>query len=312
MSDSILTEGTQPASEPVQQVSTTEVSSPVESNSWLSSIPEDLKADPSLSTFKDVGSLAKSYVEARRMLGSSIRIPHAESSEDVVKDFYSKITQVPGVVKLPSSDSPEEMQAFYKQLGRPDKPEEYQVEIPETYPVDADTYSQFTHLAHNLGLTNKQMQELIKYETERYSQGEEYARENLAQSKENCIAHLKQRWGEDFDNRLSGAKAAMKHYEQVYGKEMVEHLNASGAGSNPMFIEMLSDMYATSIAPREGNSTEFKSDYIKYNETPIQAQSKIEEIRSGRHVLSKDWLAGKPAALEEMKRLYGVAYGDYE
>ena len=44
---------------------------------WKQSIPEDIRADKSLESIKDVGSLAKSYIHAQKLVGSDkIPIPN--------------------------------------------------------------------------------------------------------------------------------------------------------------------------------------------------------------------------------------------
>ena len=49
-------------------------------------LPDDLKTDQTLSRFKDVGSLAKSYVELRKTVGDGdmVRVPKAEDRKSVV------------------------------------------------------------------------------------------------------------------------------------------------------------------------------------------------------------------------------------
>lgn len=39
-----------------------------DAKSWLESLPEDVRSDPSLKVFKDVSGLAKSYVNAQKMI----------------------------------------------------------------------------------------------------------------------------------------------------------------------------------------------------------------------------------------------------
>jgi hypothetical protein len=52
----------------------------------VSQLPEDVRSDPALSSFNDLGSLAKSYVETKSLVGSSIRLPGKDSKpEDIDK-----------------------------------------------------------------------------------------------------------------------------------------------------------------------------------------------------------------------------------
>ena len=47
---------------------------------------DDLKENATLQKFKDVGSLSSSYLSMQEMLGSRVKMPSEESSEDEVND----------------------------------------------------------------------------------------------------------------------------------------------------------------------------------------------------------------------------------
>ena len=71
--------------EDLNNAQTSEPVSTPEPVDFRSSLPEDLREEASLADIKDVGSLAKSYVNAQRMLGSSIRIPGQDAGEEQMK-----------------------------------------------------------------------------------------------------------------------------------------------------------------------------------------------------------------------------------
>ena len=74
--------------------STTDAKAPAD---WRSGLPDDVRNDPSLSDIKDVGSMAKSYINGQKLIGKNrIALP-AEGATD------------------------EEMSMFHSQLGRPEK-----------------------------------------------------------------------------------------------------------------------------------------------------------------------------------------------
>lgn len=88
---------------------------------------------------KDVGSLAKKAREQERLLGSSIRVPGKDATD-------------------------EEKQAFLNKLGRPEKPDAYEFAVPENLPedlpYDGERATAFKSKAHELGLTTAQAKEL--------------------------------------------------------------------------------------------------------------------------------------------------------
>jgi len=67
--------------------------------------------------------------------------------------------------KLPEKDAkPEELDQFYNQLGRPEKPEGYDFKlddkIPDSFPYEEKTASEFKSIAHEARLTADQAQKL--------------------------------------------------------------------------------------------------------------------------------------------------------
>ena len=60
-------------------------------NDFLSTIPEELRDHPSLSPIKDVENLARSYVNAQRLIGADkIPMPVNPTEEDLDR-IYSKL-----------------------------------------------------------------------------------------------------------------------------------------------------------------------------------------------------------------------------
>lgn len=127
--------------------------------SWRDSLPDDLKNHQSLSTTKDVASLAKQFVDQQAYLGNAVRIPSAEASAEDRKAFHDKIiAKVPGLMIRPDTAKPEDMEAFHRMVGRPDKPEEYEL-------VEGLTENDYTKLlrtaAHKQGLNKTQFKEMV-------------------------------------------------------------------------------------------------------------------------------------------------------
>ena len=63
-----------------------------EPKSFVSSLPEDLRTEPSLQNIQDVNQLAKGYVSAQRMVGADkMAIPTKNSTPDDWKEVYTKL-----------------------------------------------------------------------------------------------------------------------------------------------------------------------------------------------------------------------------
>ena len=105
--------------------STTDAQAPAD---WRSGLPEEVRNDPSLSDIKDVGSMAKSYINGQKLIGKNrIALP-VEGATD------------------------EEISMFHSQLGRPEKADGYQFgdrpSLPEGMQYDEAFETQFKDLSY--------------------------------------------------------------------------------------------------------------------------------------------------------------------
>lgn len=161
---------------------------------WRATLPDDLKADPSLKDFKDVGSLATSYVADKKKLGEALRSTG---------------------LKAPADDAPdEEWGAYYAKLGRPETPDKYGFPVP-TLPegmgeVDPDGVAQFRKEAHAAGLTDRQAGRLMSWYATYHVSGVDKLTEHTAAERKTAVAALKTEWGAAYDRNVSLARQATK------------------------------------------------------------------------------------------------------
>ncbi len=106
---------------------------------WKAGLSEELQRDPSIAHIPDVETMAKSYVNAQRMVGADkIAIPGNHGTD-------------------------EEWDQVYTKLGRPDAPEGYELEmnnVPDGMDANPELVGWFQNTAHKVGLTPKQAQTL--------------------------------------------------------------------------------------------------------------------------------------------------------
>ena len=99
---------------------------------WRQALPEDIRNERSLDSIKTFGTLAKSFVSAQKMIGANkVAIPGENATAD-------------------------EINAFHKALGRPDKMEDYSldgIELPEGITLDDNITKQFREFAFNHGMS---------------------------------------------------------------------------------------------------------------------------------------------------------------
>lgn len=166
-----------------------------------------------LARFKDPKSVAKSYLELERRLGSSISVPGENAK-------------------------PEEIRAFYSKLGVPEKPEGYELKTPSeadgwSKTVEAQARERFL----KAGLTPRQAQEMIDLHVEFVEQGAQSLNEGAKQAE----AQLKSEWGSGFKKNFGFFEQGILHY---FGPEAFELLKRSPLGNSVPFIKGLALMGA--------------------------------------------------------------------
>jgi hypothetical protein len=179
--------------------------------SWRDTLPDDLKADKSLETFKDVPSLAKSYVETKKLVGAKQGLT------------------VPG-----KDATPEQRAEFYKALGVPDKPELY--EVPK-HPVMAhpewnpEAQAAFLKGAHEQGYTPGQVQYAMKFYGDFIAQGLK-SNETMAQE---ARGELRGEWGVNYDTYIGAANNGMTRIAQALKVDKADLFEAT-KGSDPALV----------------------------------------------------------------------------
>jgi len=246
-----------------------------ENQNWRDSLPEELKNDPTLQSYKDVESLAKTVVHQQKMIGSRIPIPKTE----------------------------EEKTELYGKLGRPEEPGKYEVAVPEDYQqfFREESMNEFRNVAHKIGLNNEQVQALMDFQINEINHEMQGADTQLNSQREEIEQNLKQEWGYDYDKNVKAAQRAV----QVYGDVEVQELLNGELGNNPALIKMFARLgkeVTEDMAQNTQNNT--------LSVSPLDAKQEIANIMNnpkhpyfdGSHREHKD-------AVEKMRQLHEKAFG---
>lgn len=230
-----------------------------------------LHGEKSLQNIKDVNALAKGYVEAQKMVGGSIRMPKPEASK-------------------------EEWDAFHEKMGRPKKPEDYQIKRPAMHPhasYDEGMEAEFKQVAHKIGLTPRQAQELIDWQAGTVNQRTEGSIQKLDQT----VQELRKEWGSNFERNVTLSRRAVQDFA---GPEVAKILDSTGLGNHPAVIRFFSEL--GSILAEDG--------IIEGNVAgvmgPEEAQKKIAEIMNNPEDLYHAKHAQKPGHAERVKEIEGL------
>lgn len=244
---------------------------------WRASLPEELRSEESIKNFKDVADLTKGFVETKKMVGNAIRIPKADAK-------------------------PEEFDAFYARLGRPETPDKYEFtrpQVPENVKYDEEMETAFKGMAHKAGLSPRQAQALL----EGYNEMQVKRLSGYTGQMEQGIAALKKEWGANYEKQIGLASRVVK---EVGGEEMINLLNETGLGNHPTLVKFFAKLGAESADPGfiigEDHHDAASQDAIKL---------KINEIMNDPKHPYNDSHAGyevRQAALNQVGALYKQLY----
>ena len=144
MSNEQITQETVPVEQATTETAqpTTPVATPAAqpTSSWKDSISEEYRKDPNIEKFTEADALAKSYINAVKMIGQDkIVIPTKNSSQEAWDEAYAK-------------------------LGRPESADKYTLDAKsEVVNFDDNAIKSFAEQSHKLGLNNKQAQGILEF-----------------------------------------------------------------------------------------------------------------------------------------------------
>lgn len=276
MSESLLggNSSSQPAQSaaPIAEQTAQPAVSVVIPENWKEALPEDLKADPSLSSIMDIQSLAKSYVHGQKMIGrDKIVIPDKFATEE----DWSKV---------------------YQKLGVPESVDKYEFKVPEG--MDDDFIKGFKELAVKNGILPKQADKLFEFYN---SHVDKVISTNEAESKrifEESVNGLKKEWGQGYERKLQAASGL---FNQIADEESKKVFNESGLGNNPVVIKMFAKLAEQMGEDKFVNANNLGSLGL----TPSEAQAKINEIYGNKdHPYYNKSHPSHRDALNEMTKLF--------
>ena len=216
MSNEQITQNDVPVEETTQ--TTTDTPQTIEqpstvAKSWKETISEEFRNDPNISKFTEIDALAKSYINATRMIGQDkVAVPNENSTDDQWNEVYGK-------------------------LGRPESADKYQLEVQsETAPLDESAIKQFAENAHQLGLNNKQAQGILEFYKNSMEGSVQQARVDTETAQANAEQELRKEWGRSYDENIkkAGAIAKANMSEDILNMELKD---GTRIGDHPSVIK---------------------------------------------------------------------------
>ena len=243
---------------------------------WRDSLPADIKDEPSLKTFNDIGVFAKSFIHAQKQIGvDKVPIPNKHFTEEDWSNFYEKI-------------------------GVPKDAKYYQLDVDKTT-MNETLLNAFKETSIKEKLFPKQSQALLKSTMDSLTQIATQAREKQKTESESRMNDLKKEWGQAFDQNTQFAHLAFKKFGD---ESLKSFLDESGFGNDPRVIKMFSKV---GEILREGTIREGKitNDIL----VPAEALKKANTIAmDSKHPYNDKKHPNHKAAIEEVEGLYKMAF----
>ena len=191
------------------------------SEGWMekSGVSEDMWNNPTLTSTKNVASMASQLINAQKMIGKQ-----------------------PNMAVLPSDQSTQvEWDEFHKACGRPDTPDEYTITHHEDVgESNMEMEAAFKNLAHSEGLRPETVQKLMELDDSRIMGMRQAMQEAEIQKTEDCTAVLQKQWGNAYDERLHLANRMIEENTTDETKDML----LGKIGSDPIVADFLANMAA--------------------------------------------------------------------
>jgi hypothetical protein len=271
----------QPEAAPMMETPS-EVASGGSGNEFLNMIPEELRQHPSISPIKDVENLARSYVNAQRLIGAD-------------------------KIALPVNPTDEDLDRIYDRLGRPESPSEYGISVDGNV-ITEELAADYADIAHKLRLTPDQAKGVLDYYKSTVEQSGAASLEAAEVAKEQTVESLRSEWGRAFDQKV---EAAAQVAQEFGNPDMFNITLADGSklGDNAEFIKAFAKIadFRQTVTSEDTVAEMSQSNVM----TPASAQAEIDAIMGDKtHVYwDRKNPVGRQKAVERMQHLMEQLHG---
>ncbi len=181
---------------------------------WYEALPEDIKGNATLTRYTSLEDAARGLIHANGRL----RVP------------AERLLEVPD-----KPDDAEAMGSFWNKVGRPDKPDGYDLKDSKLEGADSDAFKGFLAAMHKAGPMTPQMARAAEdWYGGWTNQLKEQAEGAIKADREAAEAGLRKEWGGAFDQKADAAAAAALKFG---GQDYQAFLDASGMGDHPSVMK---------------------------------------------------------------------------
>lgn len=256
---------------------------------WFNGLPDDLKSEPTLTRFRDKPfvDVVKFGLEARKAIG----------------------VDPSTIIRKPGADAtPEQITAYHRSLGVPEKPEDYDIKslnLPDSVKRAEDVEKPFLAVAHKFGMTPDAVKGVIEWFYDLGTTFEKDQRVKLEGVKASNTQLIREQWGGNADRRQAQINNFASSNDPE-GKALAK-LKAFGLDHDPDIVFMLDRMEKSGHNPGlVGGNTPVQL------LTAAQAKERIATIRGDDKHPYNAGKEGSPEyenARKHMRELYVIAEG---
>ena len=273
--ETVPVEKTQPSTEtvkPLTQETKQEATTSTTQSTWKDSISEEYRKDPNIEKFTEIDALAKSYINATKMIGQDkVAVPTNNSTEEAWNEVYDK-------------------------LGRPESAEKYSLDAKsKIVSLDDNAVKQFAETSHKLGLNNKQAQGLLEFYKTNMEGTAQQAKIDTETAQAQSEQELRSEWGREFDAKVKQAGSLAKANIKPEVLDMTLS-NGTRLGDHPEIIKGFAKI-AGMMAEDKIVSTESES--VQSNQN---IQDEIDSIVNDK--ASPYWNKGHPNHDKQVQQVY--------
>ena len=273
--ETVPVEKTQPSTEtvkPTTQETKQEATTSTTQSTWKDSISEEYRKDPNIEKFTEIDALAKSYINATKMIGQDkVAVPTNNSTEEAWNEVYDK-------------------------LGRPESAEKYSLDAKsKVVSLDDNAVKQFAETSHKLGLNNKQAQGLLEFYKTNMEGTAQQAKIDTETAQAQAEQALRSEWGREFDTKVKQAGSLAKANIKPEILDMTLS-NGTRLGDHPEIIKGFAKI-AGMMAEDKIVSTESES--VQSNQN---IQDEIDSIVNDK--ASPYWNKGHPNHDKQVQQVY--------
>jgi len=246
---------------------------------WKDGFPDEIKNHPSMENLDGVEALAKSWVNAQKLIGKE-KLPLPTGADD--KEGWNMV---------------------FSRLGRPEKAEGYEINkegVPTEVSIDDNFIKVLRETAFTLGLNPIQTQGLFDWWVGTEKGTITQMGETDLATRQAAETELRTDWGKAYDQNVKLATTVISKF----GGKDVQKLLSSGYANDPTNIRLLA-----TIGKAISEDTDLLGEGGLPTHTPAEAQIEIDRIKGDmKHPYYHAEHPEHKAAVEFMQSLFKMVY----